>query len=175
MRWLALLPIAVFAFLAGLFLQGMLRDDPETLPSVRVGQPAPPLTVTELPGAAPLSDAVMADGEVKLVNFWASWCVPCRVEHPQLETLAETVPVYGVNYKDTPADALAFLEELGNPYAAIGADGTARTGLDWGVYGLPETFVVDGDGIITYRFVGPVTAAVVRDTLLPEIAAALGD
>ncbi|MCK0166130.1 DsbE family thiol:disulfide interchange protein [Jannaschia sp. S6380] len=169
MRWLALLPVAVFAFLGGLFLKGMWRDDPDTLPSVRVGQPAPTLTVTALPGRTPLTPNMLTDGNVKLVNFWASWCVPCRVEHPQLETLSGTLPVYGVNYKDAPSDALRFLEELGDPYAAIGADATARTGLDWGVYGLPETFVVDGEGIVTYRFVGPITQSVVTDTLLPEI------
>ncbi|WP_299649322.1 DsbE family thiol:disulfide interchange protein [uncultured Jannaschia sp.] len=169
MRWLALLPVAVFAGLGGFFLSGLYREDPDVLPSTRVGEPAPPFTVAELPGRTPLDPAVMTDGEVKLVNFWASWCVPCRVEHPQLEELAEVVPVYGINYKDDLQKADRFLNELGDPFAAIGADTEARTGIDWGVYGLPETFIVDGDGIVTYRFVGPITASVIEDTILPEI------
>ena len=169
MRWLALLPVAVFAGLGGFFLSVLYREDPDVLPSTRVGEPAPALSVAELPGRTPLDPAVLRDGEVKLVNFWASWCVPCRVEHPQLETLSDTVPVYGINYKDDPAKADRFLEELGDPFTAIGADTEARTGIDWGVYGLPETFVVDGDGIVTYRFVGPITASVIEDTILPEI------
>lgn len=174
MRWLALAPIAIFAALGGFLLQGNLRDveGRDALPSTRVGQPAPPLSTTPLPGKPELTAAALADGEVKLVNFWASWCVPCRVEHPQLEALAETLPVYGVNYKDAPEDALAFLQELGDPFAAIGADPEARTGIDWGLYGVPETFVLAGDGTVMLRFAGPITASVVEDTLLPAIEAA---
>lgn len=172
MRWLALIPVALFAALAGFFLSGLFRDDPDALPSALIGREAPALTVTELPGKPVLTDAMLTDGEVKLVNFWASWCVPCRVEHPHLEALAEEVPVYGINYKDTPQAALAFLEELGDPYAAIGVDGAARTGIDWGLYGVPETFVLAGDGTVVLRFAGPVTEAVVTDTIAPAIEAA---
>ena len=172
MRWLALIPVALFAALAGFFLSGLFRDDPEALPSSFLGQPAPALSVTELPGYALLDPEVLADGEVKLVNFFASWCVPCRVEHPQLETLARTVPVYGIDYKDTPADAIAFLEELGNPYTAIGADLTARAGIDWGVTGVPETFVIDGSGVVRMRYAGPITRAVAEGTILPAVEAA---
>ncbi|UWQ20983.1 DsbE family thiol:disulfide interchange protein [Jannaschia sp. W003] len=170
-RWLALIPVALFAALAGFFLSGLLRDDPDTLQSVMVGREAPPLQLTELPGKLPLTDAALRDGEVKLVNFWASWCVPCRAEHAQLEALAETVPVYGVNYKDTPGPALAFLEELGDPFAALGAD-AGRTGLDWGLYGVPETFVIDGDGVVRLRFAGPITRSAMADTILPAVEAA---
>ena len=170
-RLLALLPVALFAALGGFFLSGLFREDPEALDSVRVGQPAPAMTLTELPGKAPVTAEALADGEVKLVNYWASWCVPCRAEHPQLETLAETVPVLGINYKDQPRDALAFLEELGDPFAAVSAD-AGRTGLDWGLYGVPETFVVDGDGVIRLRFAGPITVSVMEDTILPAIEAA---
>ncbi|CUH11191.1 Cytochrome c biogenesis protein CycY [Jannaschia seosinensis] len=174
MRWLALIPVALFAALAGFFLSGLAREDPDTLPSSRIGQAAPPLSTVALPGRTELTDAMLTDGDVKVVNFWASWCVPCRAEHPQLKTLAETVPVYGVNYKDKPAAADRFLDELGDPFAAIGADTEARTGIDWGVYGLPETFILAGDGTITYRFVGPITSSVLEEQILPEIAAARG-
>ncbi|MGB3554157.1 MAG: DsbE family thiol:disulfide interchange protein [Jannaschia sp.] len=172
MRWLALVPVALFALLGGFFFSGLFRDDPDALPSTLVGQVAPPLAVTELPGRAPLPADLLADGEVKLVNFWASWCVPCRVEHPQLETLSRDLPVYGVNYKDQIPDADAFLAELGDPFAAIGVDAAGRTGLDWGLYGVPETFVIAGDGTVMLRFAGPITKSVIEDTIQPAIDAA---
>jgi len=107
---------------------------------------------------------------VTLVNYWASWCAPCRVEHPNLEELAESgITIYGVNYKDKPGNALGFLEELGNPYAAMGADAQGRMALDWGVYGVPETYVIDGDGQIVLRFAGPITDRVMEKTILPAI------
>lgn len=176
MRWLALLPLALFAALGGFLLSGLFRDDPDALPSAFVGREAPALTVAALPGHAPLDAAMLADGQVKLVNFWASWCVPCRVEHPQIEALAREVPVYGINYKDnrdgTPSAALTFLEELGDPYAAIGVDGTGRTGIDWGLTGVPETFVIDGKGIVRLRHAGPIDVATMERTILPAIEAA---
>ncbi len=174
MKWIALLPIAIFAALGGFFAAANLRDvdTRDTLPSALIDRAAPPMTLTELPGKVPLTNEILTDGEVKLVNFWASWCVPCRVEHPHLADLAETVPVYGINYKDAPADALAFLDELGDFYAAIGVDGDARTGIDWGLYGVPETFVIAGDGTVMLRFAGPVTASVVEDTITPALEAA---
>ncbi|SDZ14236.1 cytochrome c biogenesis protein CcmG, thiol:disulfide interchange protein DsbE [Jannaschia faecimaris] len=171
MRWLALVPVALFALLAGFFLSGLFRDNPDDLPSAFIGQEAPALNTTELPTRTPLPADLMSDREVKLVNFWASWCVPCRVEHPQIETLSEVVPVYGVNHKDQPANAIKFLEELGDPYAAIGVDG-GRVAIDWGVTGFPETFVIDGDGIVRLRFAGPITVSVMNDTILPAIEAA---
>ncbi|MEL6587100.1 MAG: DsbE family thiol:disulfide interchange protein [Pseudomonadota bacterium] len=172
MKWVALLPVALFALLGGFFLSGLFRESPDALPSTMIGRTAPELTLTDLPGKPPLAPEMLRDGEVKLVNFWASWCVPCRVEHPQLEALAEDLPVYGVNYRDAPDDALAFLQELGDPFAAIGADPTARTGIDWGLYGVPETFVVAGDGTVMLRFAGPITTSVIEDTLRPAIEAA---
>lgn len=171
MRLLALLPVALFAALAGFFLSGLFRDNPEDLPSAFIGQRVPALNVTELQGRAPLTPEMLTTDGVKLVNFWASWCVPCRVEHPQIAALAEVVPVYGINHKDQPADATRFLEELGDPYAAIGAD-AGRVAVDWGVTGFPETFVVDGDGIVRLRFAGPITVSVMEDTILPAIKAA---
>ncbi|OZO45542.1 hypothetical protein CGU37_28930 [Pseudomonas fluorescens] len=108
-----------------------------------------------------------------MVNFWASWCAPCRVEHPNLEALAEQgVTVYGVNYKDKPEAALKFLAELGNPYAAIGQDDTGRMGLNWGVYGVPETYVINGDGRIVMRHAGPITQRVIEGALGEAIAGA---
>ncbi len=178
MRWLALVPLALFAALGGFFLQGLYRDDPDALPSALVGREAPALALEPLPGRTPLTDdALRADG-VKLVNFWASWCVPCRVEHPQIEALAATVPVHGVNYKDrrdgSPAAAQAFLEELGDPFASVGADGTGRAGLDWGLTGVPETFVIDGEGVVRLRHAGPIDVATMEDVILPAIEAARG-
>jgi cytochrome c biogenesis protein CcmG/thiol:disulfide interchange protein DsbE len=120
-------------------------------------------------------DATLRDGTVKLVNFWASWCAPCRVEHATLTVLAgEGVAVYGVNYKDKPDAALGFLDELGNPYAAVGADETGRIGIEWGLYGVPETFVIDGAGKVVMRFAGPVTQRALESDIRPALAEAAG-
>ncbi|MEM7490961.1 MAG: DsbE family thiol:disulfide interchange protein [Pseudomonadota bacterium] len=174
MNWVALAPIAVFAALGGFFVAANMRDvaTRDTLPSTLEGRTAPATTLTALPGKTPLTDEMLTDGDAKVVNFWASWCVPCRAEHPHLAELAEEVPVYGINYKDAPADALAFLEELGDFYAAIGVDAEARTGIDWGLYGVPETFVLAGDGTVMLRFAGPVTGSVLEDTIRPALEAA---
>ncbi len=156
-----------FAVLAGI---GMFREDPNALPSAREGQPAPPVVLAEFPGKQGFDDATLRDGQVKLVNYWASWCAPCRAEHPNLEKLAqEDIPVYGINYKDKLANADAFLSELGDPYAAIGRDENGRMGLDWGVYGVPETYVIDGDGTIILRFAGPITQRVIESTIRPAL------
>jgi cytochrome c biogenesis protein CcmG, thiol:disulfide interchange protein DsbE len=110
---------------------------------------------------------------VKIVNYWASWCAPCRVEHPHLMALAEEgIPIYGINYKDDPEKALGFLDELGDPYAALGADSTGRTAIDWGVYGVPETYVIDGEGTVVFRLAGPVTSLTLESQVRPAIEAA---
>ena len=167
---LMIAPPVIFIVIAGLFAVGMMREDPDNLPSARAGQKAPPVQVTPLGDAAPFTDETLRDGQVKLVNFWASWCAPCRVEHPNLERLAaQGIPIYGVNYKDKPENALGFLAELGDPYAAIGADATGRMALDWGVYGVPETYVVDGNGTIVVRLAGPVTQRTMDSTLGPAL------
>ncbi|MDP1667658.1 DsbE family thiol:disulfide interchange protein [Phaeovulum sp.] len=170
---LMLAPPLLFAALAGMFVWGMGRDNPRELPSALIGQQAPALVVTALADLPPLSSDVLTDGTVKLVNFWASWCAPCRIEHPIITQLtAEGIPVYGVNYKDDPAAALKFLSELGNPYAAIGADLTGRdTAVNWGVYGVPETFVIDGQGKVLYRFAGALTPNVVEARIRRHFAA----
>ena len=167
------LPPVIFLGLAALFYFGMQRDDPDGLPSALVGKQAPAVAVTPLGDGEPFSDADLRDGTVKLVNYWASWCGPCRAEHPNLELLAsEGITIYGANYKDKPAQALKFLEELGNPYAAIGADESGRMALNWGVYGVPETYVIDGDGNIILRFAGPITQRALEATIRPAIEAA---
>ena len=115
----------------------------------------------------------LRDGDVKLVNFWASWCGPCRVEHPSLDALSkEGLAIYGVNYKDKPEAAMKFLAELGDPYTAIGADEAGRMALEWGVYGVPETYLINGDGQIVTRIAGPLLERNVADTLRPAIEAA---
>lgn len=167
---LMVIPPLVFLGLASLFLVGMFRDDPEALPSARIGQQAPALQITELPGKALFDDETLRDGNLKLVNYWASWCAPCRVEHPNLEALrAEGLPIYGINYKDDSDNALAFLAELGDPYEAVGADNSGRAALDWGVYGVPETYLIDGDGNILLRVAGPLVQRVIDSQLRPAL------
>ena len=171
--WLVLIPPAAFAGLAALFLTGMYREDPNALPSTLVGNPAPELVVTALPTAPEIPEGILTNGEVTLVNYWASWCAPCRLEHAQLMQLdGEGLSIVGVNYKDDTAKALDFLNELGDPYEGIGADRSGRTAIDWGVYGVPETFVVDGNGIVVLRFAGPVTARILKNRIRPAIEAA---
>lgn len=167
---LMIMPPVLFAGLAALFFFGMQRENPDALPSALEGRPAPAVQVTQLADKNPFKDSDLRDGGVKLVNYWASWCAPCRVEHPHLETLADQgITIYGVNYKDKPDNALKFLEELGDPYAALGADANGRMALDWGLYGVPETYVIDGKGQIVLRFAGPITEKVLESTILPAI------
>ncbi|MBU3035652.1 DsbE family thiol:disulfide interchange protein [Tritonibacter mobilis] len=164
------IPVVVFAAFVGLALVGMGRDDPESLPSAREGKTAPPVALSEFPGKENFDDATLRDGEVKLVNYWASWCGPCRAEHPSLTALSEEgVPIYGVNYKDQLGNAQSFLEELGDPYAAVGRDEQGRMALDWGLYGVPETYVIDGEGTIVLRFAGPITSRVLEETIRPAM------
>ncbi|ALI54642.1 DsbE family thiol:disulfide interchange protein [Celeribacter marinus] len=167
-------PPLLFAVLAGLFIFGMGRDDASRLPTAQAGKDAPSIAaLTPLGDLAPLSDEMLDQGGVKLVNYWASWCAPCRAEHPQLEAMAQSgITIYGINYKDEAPKALGFLNELGNPYAAIGQDSPGRTALEWGVYGVPETYVIDAKGKITYRFAGPITQDVLDKYIKPEIAKA---
>ncbi len=167
---LMLAPPLIFGAFAVAALVQLQDGSDDTLPSARQGQPAPPVVLTEFPGKTMFDDATLRDGEVKLVNYWASWCAPCRAEHPNLEALAEEgIPVYGINYKDPLGNAETFLTDLGDPYRAIGRDEQGRMALDWGLYGVPETYVIDGEGTIILRFAGPITERVIESTIRPAL------
>lgn len=173
-NFLMLLPPLLFAVFAGLAWFALTRENPDELPSALIGRLAPSLSgTTALRDDPAVTDADLRAPGVKLVNFWASWCGPCRAEHPVLEDLAAGgMPIIGINYKDDPEKALAFLAELGDPFAATGADATGRAGLDWGIYGVPETFVIAPDGTVLLRHPGPLTRDVVDRRLKPAIAGA---
>jgi cytochrome c biogenesis protein CcmG/thiol:disulfide interchange protein DsbE len=159
--------IAVFAF--------SIDRDPGLVRSALIDKPAPEFSLAAVDGlSVPGFDKAKLKGQVTVVNVFASWCLPCRDEHPLLVALkAQTgVALYGINHKDAPENAKAFLEELGNPYDAIGADSDGRVSIDWGVYGVPETFVVDAEGIITFKHVGPLSPQSLESGLLPAVAAA---
>jgi cytochrome c biogenesis protein CcmG/thiol:disulfide interchange protein DsbE len=170
-RLIYLLPIAAFAALAGYFFISLSRD-PSVLPSAMLNQPTPAFTLAGLGGAPGLARDEFA-GQVVLINFFASWCIPCRTEHPLLMRLAAELkaPLYGIDYKDKPEEAARFLSELGNPYGRIGADRDGRVGIDFGVYGVPETYVIDKTGRIRLRHVGPLTPADVAQELAPLVKA----
>jgi cytochrome c biogenesis protein CcmG/thiol:disulfide interchange protein DsbE len=173
-----LLPLIVFAALAGLFLfQLTMGNDPQTIPSALINKPAPDFTLNAVEGISrdgtPVPGFSREDllGKVSVVNVFASWCGPCRQEHPLLEDLAKVdgIQLLGINYKDKPENARRFLGSLGNPYSRIGADSAGRAAIDWGVYGVPETFVIDKEGTIRYKFIGPLSPSSYRDEFLPEL------
>jgi cytochrome c biogenesis protein CcmG, thiol:disulfide interchange protein DsbE len=168
---LMIVPPLAFAGLAVAFWIGMQNGD-KALPSTMEGRAAPEVSVTALGDLTLVAQEDLTAPGVKLVNFWASWCQPCRVEHPMLEQLAgEGVVINGINYKDKPEAALALLAELGNPYAKVGAD-SGRMALNWGVYGVPETYVIDGKGKVVLRWAGPITKEVLETTIRPAMARA---
>jgi cytochrome c biogenesis protein CcmG/thiol:disulfide interchange protein DsbE len=181
LRMALLLPLIVFLALAALFFYRLGAGDPSKLPSALIGQPAP---ATELPPVAglvrdgrPVPGLAAGDfiGRVTLLNVWASWCVPCHDEAPLLLKLAEDrrISVVGINYKDQPDNARRFLGRYGNPFAASGADPGGRAAIEWGVYGVPETFIVGRDGRIAFKLVGPITEDNLDRTLKPAIEKAL--
>ena len=171
---LVLLPLVVFAVLAGLFLGGIYRENPDALPSTLLGRDAPALDVVPLGNLVAIGPNELTNGSVTLVNFWASWCAPCRVEHPQLMRLKhDGFEILGINYKDDPQKARRFLDQLGNPFKAVGADLKGRNAIEWGVYGVPETFVVDGKGKVVSRFAGPVTEQILERRIRPAVETAL--
>lgn len=168
-----ILPLVAAGGFFAMALWGMKRENPDVLPSTLIGQPAAAVQMVALGDLPVFSEADFADGRVKIVNFWASWCAPCRAEHPNLLRLkGEGLPVYGVNYKDDPEAALAFLSELGDPFERVGADDSGRMGIDWGIYGVPESFVIDGDGRVLLRFPGPITERALDAEIRPALAKA---
>lgn len=178
---LVTLPLIAFIALAALFLYRLGAGDPSKLPSALIGRMAPATDLPPLEGLTRdgkpvpgLNSAIFA-GKVTLVNVWASWCVPCHDEAPLLDKLAQDkrIQVAGINYKDVPDNARRFLNRYGNPFAAAGVDSNGRASIDWGVYGVPETFLIGRDGAIAYKMVGPITAENLVKVLQPEIEKAL--
>ena len=171
-----LVPLGVFLALAVALAAGLSRD-PRALPSPLVGKPVPSFELPLLGADGPSLRSSELRGKVWLLNVWASWCTPCQVEHPLLVDFAarSQVPVYGLNYKDRPDAARAWLARLGNPYAATMADPEGRTGIDLGVYGVPETFVIDRGGVIRYRHAGPLTPEFLEHTLAPLLRELQGE
>ncbi|HEY8576512.1 MAG TPA: DsbE family thiol:disulfide interchange protein [Devosia sp.] len=168
------LPLLALAALVAVFAMSMNRD-PNLVRSVLIDKPAPQFALEEVPElGVPGFDTAALKGEVTVVNVFASWCIPCRDEHPLLVALKDVsgIRLFGINQADAPENARAFLRELGNPYDAVGADRDRRVSIDWGVYGVPETFVVDADGVITFKHVGALSPEAVQAELLPAIAAA---
>lgn len=165
-----LLPVVIFIVLAVAFAIGLTLR-PDEIPSALIGKPVPAFELPPVKGRTLGLSSTDLEGEVSLVNVFASWCVECRVEHPILMKLANdgTVPVHGLNYKDRPDDASTWLDELGDPYTRTGADLNGRVGIEWGVYGVPETFVVDRSGRIAYKHIGALTPEVLRREVLPLV------
>jgi cytochrome c biogenesis protein CcmG/thiol:disulfide interchange protein DsbE len=181
-RLVVLVPLTLFLALAALFFVRLGSGDPSRIPSALIGHPAPETNLAAVPGLLdrtgnPLPGIAAADfkGAVTLVNVWASWCVPCHDEAPLLSALAEDgrIRLVGINYKDQADNARRFLGRYGNPFAAAGSDGNGRASMEWGVYGVPETFIVGRDGRIAYKLVGPITPANLQAVIKPEIEKAL--
>ena len=177
--WMLVPAIGAF-FILALFGEKLIENSKDggltanDLPSTLINRPAPEFALGPLREGQPgFSTEDLKSSGVKLVNIWASWCGPCRVEHPQIEALAaEGITIHGINYKDTPVNAERFLAELGDPYSLIGADESGRIGIEWGVYGVPETFVIDGNGNVIYKHIGPVMPEHIEEKIRPAIEAA---
>ena len=180
-RLIVLLPLAIFLLLAALFLFRLGAGDPSKLPSALIGRPVPDTPLPAVEGLVrdgkPVPGIANADfkGAVSLVNVWASWCVPCHDEAPLLMQLADDkrIRILGINYKDQPENARRFVGRYGNPFMAVGADANGRASIDWGVYGVPETFLIGRDGRIAYKLVGPISPENLAATLKPQIEKAL--
>src|SRR5438132_12465316 len=180
-RWLVVLPLIVFGVLAALFLLRLFGGDPSKIPSALIGRPAPQTALPALAGltrdgaTVPGLDPAVFKGKVSLVNVWASWCVPCHDEAPLLTELArdKRLQIVGINYKDAPDNARRFLGRYGNPFGVVGVDDNGRASIEWGVYGVPETFIVGRGGTIVYKLVGPVTSDNFDRVLKVEIEKAL--
>ena len=163
-----LLPLLLFAVVAGYFAVPLLTGrDPGELPSALIDRPVPEMRLPPLFEGEPDLATEDLRGRITLVNFFASWCVPCRAEHPMLAELSRSEEVLGISYKDDPADTRAWLAELGNPFERIGTDISGRAAIEWGLYGVPETYIIDEAGRIRHRHVGPLTRAVLKNEIRP--------
>ena len=169
LRYLA--PLAIFALLVAFLYRG-LSMDPKLVPSPLIGKPAPAFTLPRLDDPSATISNTDLKGKVTLLNVWATWCVSCRQEHETLVELAKTgqVDIYGLNYKDDRQDAKRWLAQFGNPYIANAFDGSGRVAIDWGVYGAPETFIIDRNGIIRHKHIGPLTVDIINREILPLVA-----
>ena len=169
-RILFVAPLVIFGVLAGYFAV-QLGEDPSIVPSALIDRPMPGIDTPPLLSDKPGVKTEELLGKVSILNVWASWCIPCRAEHPLINQLAQRdgITVHGLNYKDKRADAVAWLDELGDPYARIGFDESGRAGIDLGVYGVPETYIIGPDGHIRYKRVGPITPQILEDDILPLI------
>jgi cytochrome c biogenesis protein CcmG/thiol:disulfide interchange protein DsbE len=181
-RILILAPVVLFVALTSLLFVRLYAGDPSKVPSALQNKPVPEFALEALPGLSGengpvpgFDTASLKTGEVTLVNVWASWCIPCRDEHPYIDALSQDprFRMFGLNYKDQPDNARRFLGRYGNPFDAVGVDRRGRTGIDWGVYGVPETFIVDGEGRIVFKYIGPINQAILDEVMLPEIEKAL--
>jgi cytochrome c biogenesis protein CcmG/thiol:disulfide interchange protein DsbE len=170
--WFVVLPLIFFAALALLLWRG-LSGDPSKIPSALIGRPVPEISLPAIEGMdVPAFDAAsLRTGKPTIINVWASWCLPCRAEHPLLQELAKRpdIRLVGIDYKDEPENARRFLGMLGQPFAALVADQEGRAAVDWGVYGVPETFIIDGAGVIRYKWIGAITPEGLAGTLAQEI------
>lgn len=173
---LMIAPPLIFAGFVAMAGIGMFRADKDILESTRVGKPAPAITPAALADFPNVTAQSLQSGELTLVNFWASWCPPCRAEHPKLlEMQADGVQIIGVNFKDLARDAARYLNNDGNPFAAIAFDERGRTAIDWGVTAPPETFILDKDGVVVFRFAGPLIGSDYENRFLPELIKAQSD
>ena len=171
MSWIAMMvPLVVFLVLVVVLAIGLTRD-PRKVPAPLIGKPVPQFSLPPVKGRALGLSSADLMGEVSVVNVFASWCAACRDEHPLLMQLKREgfVPIHGLNYKDRPEDAARWLDELGDPYTRTGADLDGRVAIDWGVYGVPETFVIDREGRITLKVIGPITPEVLKEELRPFV------
>ena len=166
----ALIPLAIFLVVAGFLFKGLFLD-PREVPSPLVGKPTPQFSLPRLDSPEKVFSPKEMLGKVWLFNAWASWCPACKDEHPLLVELAKTnfVPIIGLDYKDTNADAQQWLDQAGNPYTINVVDADGRVGIDYGVYGVPETYVIDKKGVIAYKQIGPVTEEALRDKIIPLV------
>jgi cytochrome c biogenesis protein CcmG, thiol:disulfide interchange protein DsbE len=177
-RWLVYVPLILFLALAWLLFERLGAGDPASIPSVLIGQSAPPLNLPGLDDARGLTDADLRAGHISVVNVFGSWCEPCHYEHQYLMALAadpelKGVAIYGVAQRDSAENIRRFLGAKGDPYAKVGLDPDNRAGIDWGVYGVPETFIVKGDGKMVFKLVGPITAATLESEIKPAILKAM--